>query len=139
MITFFERFDMYMKYKGLNDNKITVDADISNGLIGKGRKRGALSQESISKILYSYPDLDANWLFTGEGKMLKQTTSQSDDTHMYVCMLEKKEAEINRLNREIGALQERLEAFRKMGKDQSVVLGLEYDELEESKILNNQI
>ena len=60
-----------MKYKGLNDNKITVEAGISNGLIGKARVRGALSQENISKILYKYPDLDANWLLTGQGSMLK--------------------------------------------------------------------
>ena len=129
---------MYMKYKGLNDNKITVDADISNGLIGKGRKRGALSQESISKILCSYPDLDANWLLTGEGEMLKQTTSQGDVTQIYICMLEKKEVEISRLNREIGALQERLEAFHKMGGVQSVMLGVEYDELVDTKTLNNR-
>lgn len=72
MIDFFQRFDKYMIFKGLNDNKITVEAGISNGLIGKARKRGSLSQENISKILIVYDDLDANWLFTGKGEMLKQ-------------------------------------------------------------------
>jgi len=62
-----------MEYKGLNDNKITVEANISNGLIGKARKRGSLSQDNISKLLYTYSDLNANWLFTGEGKMIKET------------------------------------------------------------------
>jgi len=71
MIDFFDRLDKYMIYKGLNDNKITVQAGIANGLIGKARKRGALSQENISKLLYTYTDLNANWLFTGEGEMLK--------------------------------------------------------------------
>lgn len=70
MIDFFSRLDKFMNYKGLNDNKITVETSISNGLIGKGRKRGALSQDSISKILHTYPELDANWLFTGRGSML---------------------------------------------------------------------
>lgn len=71
MIDFFERLDKFMKYKGLNDNRITVEVGISNGLIGKARKRGSLSQDNISKILYTYSDLDANWLMTGKGNMLK--------------------------------------------------------------------
>jgi phage repressor protein C with HTH and peptisase S24 domain len=65
-----------MKIKQLNDNKITVEAGISNGLIGKGRKRGAISQENISKILQKYTDLNANWLLTGEGEMLKSEKNQ---------------------------------------------------------------
>jgi Predicted transcriptional regulator len=60
-----------MKYRNLNDNKLTNETGISNGLIGKARKRGALSQDNISKILYAFPELDANWLLTGKGEMLK--------------------------------------------------------------------
>lgn len=71
MIGFFDRLDKFIEYKGLNDNKITIETGISNGLIGKGRKRGSISQENISKILCTYPDLDANWLLTGQGPMLK--------------------------------------------------------------------
>jgi len=72
MTDFFNRLDKYMSYSGLNENKLTIEVNISNGLIGKARKRGALSQDNISKILHCYDDLDANWLFTGEGQMLKQ-------------------------------------------------------------------
>lgn len=71
MIDFFKRLDKYLKYKGLNDNKMTIETGLSNGLIGKARKRGALSQENISKILQKYTELDANWLLTGDGFMLK--------------------------------------------------------------------
>lgn len=74
MIDFFSRLDNYMKINGLNDNKLTIETGISNGLIGKARKRGSLSQENISKILERYPELDANWLFTGIGEMIKTNT-----------------------------------------------------------------
>jgi hypothetical protein len=77
MTDFFDRLDKFMKSSGLNDNKLTVETGISNGLIGKGRKRGSLSQDNISKILHTYKDLNANWLLTGEGKMLK---SDADST-----------------------------------------------------------
>ena len=60
-----------MKYKGLNDNKITVEAGIANGIIGKARKRGSLSLENISKLLLTYPELDADWLILGRGEMIK--------------------------------------------------------------------
>lgn len=76
LLSFFDRLDKFMEYSGLNDNKITNETGISNGIIGKGRKRGALSQDNISKILYRYPELDANWLFTGEGKMIKSSDNQ---------------------------------------------------------------
>ena len=71
MIDFFKRLDSFLIFKGLNDNKLTIGAGISNGLIGKARKRGSLSQENISKILHTYRDLNANWLFTGNGELIK--------------------------------------------------------------------
>ncbi|BDD10896.1 transcriptional regulator [Fulvitalea axinellae] len=70
MLDFFERLDKFFKYKELNDNKVTLQAGISNGIIGKGRKRGSLSLDNISKILYTYPELNANWLLTGTGEMV---------------------------------------------------------------------
>ena len=71
MTDFFQRLDKFMEYRELNDNKITVETGMSNGLIGKARKRGSLSQENISLILFTYRELDANWLFIGEGEMIK--------------------------------------------------------------------
>ena len=60
-----------MVYKKLSDNKITVECQISNGLIGKARNRGSLSQLNISKILLTYPDLNPDWLLTNRGRMLR--------------------------------------------------------------------
>ena len=75
MIDFFGRLDMFMRYRGVNDNKISLTAGISNGLIGKGRKRGGISQENISKLIHAYPELDANWLLTGQGSMLREQSA----------------------------------------------------------------
>lgn len=68
----FDRLDKFMSHMGLNDNQVTVRAGLSVGSLGKQRKgaRG-LSSDSIAKLLYAYPELNANWLFTGEGAMLK--------------------------------------------------------------------
>ena len=67
MADFFDRLDKYMEYSGLNDNKLTVLAQLSVGALGKQRKGGrGLSVESIARIL------NAEWLMTGNGDMLKK-------------------------------------------------------------------
>ena len=73
MADFFDRLDKYMEYSGLNDNKLTVLAQLSVGALGKQRKGGrGLSVESITRILHTCPDLNAEWLMTGNGDMLKK-------------------------------------------------------------------
>lgn len=97
MIDFFERLDKYMKFKGLNDNKLSVKTGISNGLIGKARKRGSLSGKNISKLINTYQDLSADWLFTGEGSMIKEDFSQdklTEDDKDYIIDLQKKTIKI---------------------------------------------
>ncbi|MFL0104828.1 S24 family peptidase [Tenacibaculum maritimum] len=79
MIDFFSRLDKYMASNELNDNKLTIQTGISNGLIGKARKRGALSQDNISKLLHTYKDLNANWLFTGNGNMIISNTIEEKE------------------------------------------------------------
>ncbi|SHE83284.1 hypothetical protein SAMN05444278_106105 [Psychroflexus salarius] len=95
MIDFFERLDKYMIYKGLNDNKLSKETGISNGLIGKARKRGSLSGQNISKLINTYQDLSADWLFRGEGEMIK--VNEKNDNHIedkdYVIKLQKKTIE----------------------------------------------
>lgn len=66
------RFDKYMIYKKLNDNKVTVQLNLSNGLLGKARLEDHdLGKRTIEKILNFYTDLDRTWFITGHGEMLK--------------------------------------------------------------------
>lgn len=123
MIDFFSRLDNYMKFKGLNDNKLTVETGISNGLIGKARKRGALSQDNISKILHKYSDLDANWLFTGEGSMEKSLSNKEvvQDHINYKELAEARLELIEMLKEKVSKLNnEVIELTANKGYDQSV-------------------
>ena len=89
MIDFFERLDVYMDFKGLNDNKLSNETGIANGLIGKARKRGSLSGKNISKLINAYQDLSADWLFTGKGDMLN-SINEIDYDKDYIIELQKK-------------------------------------------------
>ena len=71
-----DRFDKYMKAKGLNDNKVTTQLGLSVGSIGKSRKEGRdLSDKIIEQILNFYTDINRVWLLTGEGEMLRSVSS----------------------------------------------------------------
>ena len=84
-----DRFDKYMKTKGLNDNKVTIDLDLSVGTLGKSRKENRdLSERNIEKILNFYIDLNKTWLLTGEGSMFNdQPTVQEEEEHILVPLL----------------------------------------------------
>lgn len=67
---FIDRLEAFMKAEGLNANKVTVAAGLSNGLLGKALKtRGSMNSDSIEHILCAYTNLSAEWLMTGKGTM----------------------------------------------------------------------
>ena len=76
-----ERFEKDMKYKGLNDNKVTNSLGFSVGTLGKSRKENRdLSDRNIETILKFYADLNKVWLLTGEGEMLINNETLPDQT-----------------------------------------------------------
>lgn len=72
------RFDKYMQTKGLNDNKVTIDCNLSQGLLGQARAgKSDLGNSTVNKILNIYQDLNRVWLLTGEGSMLTASNSST--------------------------------------------------------------
>ena len=70
----FERFSKYMEVKGLNDNQVTKQCGLSQGLLGQARRgKSDLGPSAIDKILRTYQDVNRVWLLTGEGEMLVDT------------------------------------------------------------------
>lgn len=71
-MTITERLQKFMGFKGLNANKVTIDAGLSIGLIGRAIKTNSgLNSETIEKILFAYNDLNPEWFLLETGEMIK--------------------------------------------------------------------
>lgn len=122
-----DRFDKYMKYSGLNDNKVTVQLGLTVGVIGKSRKEGRdLSDKVIEEILNYYTDINRIWLLTGEGEMLKGVTVEPNQTTVDDMIHDKFFQALERRDRQIDemlAQQSRLISVieRMQGIDQPAI------------------
>ena len=80
-----ERLQKYMVHRNLNANKITVDAGLSVGLIGRAIKNDSvLNSETIERILVTYTDLNPEWFVSGHGEMIRsnnQTINSNGSTN----------------------------------------------------------
>lgn len=106
-----DRFDKYMKYRHLNDNRVTVQLGLTNGVIAQSRRPNRdLSRKVIEKIERFYTDLNIDWLITGNGDMIK-TEQEKPITSggVHVTTTEKLIEEISRHREQVDRLLSILE------------------------------
>lgn len=69
-----ERLIQFVDYKGISKSKFYSNVGLSNGFLDKNNHIGS---DKIEKIIYKFPELNLNWLITGEGEMIKNEDSMS--------------------------------------------------------------
>ena len=77
-----ERLVRYLKYKGLGQNKFEKMAGISNGYISNLKK--SPGADILTKICVAAPDLNQQWLLTGEGQMLTIGSQPKTEKSLYI-------------------------------------------------------
>lgn len=110
-----------MGNQGINDNQMTVNAGLSIGLIGKMRKgvTKSINSTTIKRILYSYPQLNAHWLLTGEGEMLSTPVNSTLQNAMppsfseLLDMINQRDRKIEQLSRQLGMAEEQVRQLTK--------------------------
>ena len=65
-----ERFREYLKYKGLKGKEVAEKSENSVSQITNILQGKVFGCNKLFNILNNYTDLNANWLFTGNGQML---------------------------------------------------------------------
>ena len=66
--TITERILNYLEIKGVTPYRFCKDLGLSNGFLDKPRE---ISTDKYANILVYFPEINPNWLLTGEGGMLK--------------------------------------------------------------------
>lgn len=72
-----ERMKKYLEKKGITKYRFYKDIGLSNGFLDK---EGAIGSNICEKIYYQYKDINIVWLLTGEGNMLKDTSTKDSNT-----------------------------------------------------------
>lgn len=67
-----ERVREYLDYKGITKYKFCNDLGFSNKFLDNSSNMGT---DKACKILHHYPDINSEWLLTGNGEMLKETNT----------------------------------------------------------------
>ena len=126
------RILLLMKHFGLSTKTFSTRIGLSDIMTMRNivmNRENRPSFDIIEKIILSFDNISAEWLITGKGNMYKSdimappprsvypSPTPSPDLvytldNVYKSLLETKDAEISRLNREIGALQEQLRNAR---------------------------
>lgn len=71
-----ERIMIYIKKTGISIKSFERQAGLANGYVNHLRR--SPTTEKVESIIRAFPDLNREWLLTGEGEMLNQELSKTD-------------------------------------------------------------
>lgn len=72
-----ERLSNFISYLGINTKTFQLNVGLSNGFVS--HIGDAIRKKSLDLILAKYPELNKNWLLTGDGQMIKGLASSAHD------------------------------------------------------------
>jgi hypothetical protein len=75
-----QRFILLLEYLKIGQGKFEKNCGMANGTINN--IKDGISSPNLKKILTTYPELNLEWLISGEGSMLKSTTIHQENAHI---------------------------------------------------------
>ena len=68
-----ERLILFIRHLNIGQGKFETRCGLANGYVNNIRR--SITPEKLQQIARRYPELNAGWLMTGEGEMLKESTT----------------------------------------------------------------
>lgn len=102
-----ERIKKYLKVKGVSTYRFAKSVGVSDSYLSS-RCHG-ISAKILGRIVSAYPDLNGDWVATGEGTMLRYPPADgSIPIAEHIEAMRAKDSEITRLRDEVTALKQAL-------------------------------
>ncbi len=132
-MTIIERLYQYMDFRKLTAYEVEHTCNISNGYLGKQRKKkGAVGTDILERIKKQYPELSIVWLFSGRGEMLIDPSLHPDEQLAYE-MREEKEAYLTTKDEVIILLKTQVSLLEDALADKEKLINLLEKDLQREK------
>ena len=108
-----DRIEQFAEKQGIKIGALEKKIGASKGVLSRAiAQKTDIQSKWLSKLVENFPQIDANWLLTGEGSMYRDTTVMTEapppDRDKYVQLLESKIEDQQKI---IGLLEEKVEAL----------------------------
>ncbi|WP_010664034.1 phage repressor [Marinilabilia salmonicolor] len=110
-----ERLKTFIRYRGVGERQFCRTIGVSESFVSAMRK--SLQPDKITSILHQYPELNINWLLTGEGTMVQKSHARLKEAkttiHVLNNLIDSREERIHILEEENTALKSEIDSLHK--------------------------
>ena len=108
-----DRIEQFAEKQGIKIGALEKTIGASKGVLSRAiAQKSDIQSKWLSKLVENFPQIDANWLLTGEGSMYRETTVQGGtnppNRDKYIQMLESKIEDQQRI---IDLLEDKIESL----------------------------
>ncbi len=105
-----DRIKQFAEYERVSIRRFCEITGIANGAFTRAKGVGS---ENLLRIHYAFPDINLEWLITGQGSMLKSAIPVADNKFA-MELIEKKDETIKKLERTIWEQEKQIEELKKV-------------------------
>lgn len=108
-----DRIEQFAEKQGIKIGALEKTIGASKGVLSRAiAQKSDIQSKWLSKLVENFPQIDANWLLTGEGSMYRETTAQGGtnppNRDKYIQMLESKIEDQQKI---IDLLEDKIESL----------------------------